>query len=511
MTALPLPQSVLEVPASAKTLDGVEWDPRAGMWVLPSPSGDHWFNMEALAGRLASDLLDTYRLAMIRYLETRSVAHCAGIHANLVALLKAGQGPDPVLAHEITPAMVLAFKLTLSSRKEYRLGAIRRFLREWRAVGLPGIPAATASLLGEMRLRGGPKGEAVLTADPEAGPFSDIEFQGIIGALNDGFAKGAIPMEDYVLVWLYLAFGVRSVQLAALKAMDFRVVEAPSGAKAFLLDVPRAKQRGVSPRGQFKTRKVIPEVGELLEEHVKRLRMMWVDLDVPAADLPMFVNPFNYGATEGLLFHATSRDLKARLDQVFEGLAITSERTGKILKITSRRFRYTRGTRAAAEGANELVIAEILDHSDTQNVGVYVKAVPEIIERIDKAMALHLAPMAQAFVGQLIEGEWQARRAGDPRSKIVSPEAAKPVGNCGGFGFCGALAPIACYTCRHFQPWLNGPHEAVLEVLIRERERILADTGDTIIAAINDRTILACAEVVRLCQVAGSAPDGPVA
>jgi hypothetical protein len=82
----------------------------------------------------------------------------------------------------------------------------------------------------------------------------------------------------------------------------------------------------------------------------------------------------------------------------------------------------------------------------------------------------------------------------------VNPEAmTKPVGNCGSFGFCGAIVPIACYTCRNFQPWKDGPHLEVLEAVVRDCERVIAETGDITIAGINDRTILACAEVVRLC------------
>ena len=75
----------------------------------------------------------------------------------------------------------------------------------------------------------------------------------------------------------------------------------------------------------------------------------------------------------------------------------------------------------------------------------------------------------------------------------------KPMGSCGKHGFCGFLAPIACYTCVNFQPWLDGPHEAVLAFLIRERDR-LAQQTDLRIASINDRTILAVAEVVRQCE-----------
>lgn len=201
------------------------------------------------------------------------------------------------------------------------------------------------------------------------------------------------------------------------------------------------------------------------------------------------------------------------LEETLAKLNVASERSGKPLHITATRFRRTLGTRAATEGHGELIIAELLDHSDTQNVGVYIEATPAIIERIDRAVALQLAPLAQAFAGILIEDESQAIRAGDPASRICDPRfdaSMKPIGNCGKHGFCGSLAPIACYTCSNFQPWLDGPHDAVLSLLISERERLLART-DARIASVNDRTILAVAEVVRRCaeirQEAGEAKN----
>jgi hypothetical protein len=149
-----------------------------------------------------------------------------------------------------------------------------------------------------------------------------------------------------------------------------------------------------------------------------------------------------------------------------------------------------------------LIIAELLDHTDTQNVGVYIEATPGIVERIDRAVALHLAPLAQAFAGVIIENESQATRAGDASSRICDPRfdsTMKPMGNCGKHGFCSSLAPISCYTCSNFQPWLDGPHEAVLSHLISERERLL-ESADLRVASVNDRTILAVAEVVRRCE-----------
>lgn len=179
-------------------------------------------------------------------------------------------------------------------------------------------------------------------------------------------------------------------------------------------------------------------------------------------------------------------------------IAVFSERTGAPLRLNPYRFRYTLGTNLAREGKGEYIIAEALDHTDTQNVGMYVKNIPDIVERLDKAVALQLAPYAQAFRGVLVRSELEARRGDDPNSRVFTGK--NHVGTCGSYGFCGAAAPVACYTCSHFQPWLDGPHEEVLELLTQERDRVYGNTGDLKIASANDRLILAVGDVINRCR-----------
>jgi hypothetical protein len=140
----------------------------------------------------------------------------------------------------------------------------------------------------------------------------------------------------------------------------------------------------------------------------------------------------------------------------------------------------------------------LLDHTDTQNVAVYAENVPENAIAIDEAVARELAPLAQAFSGMLVDSESSAIRGDDLSSRVRNHDAA--LGTCGHYGFCGALAPIACYTCREFQPWLHAPHGSLLNALLGERKRIEDATQDATMAAINDRTILAVTQVVQLCE-----------
>jgi hypothetical protein len=302
---------------------------------------------------------------------------------------------------------------------------------------------------------------------------------------------------------LFMALGFRPVQCAALKVRDVTVERTSDGSVVYGLKVPRAKQHRQRMRHQFKDRLLVSQIGELVAAHAKEVEALFADLLPYPREAPLFpVQKRRGNEPAGFEYHRTAATIGRHLTEILSVLGIVSERTGEALNINAYRFRRTTGTRAAVEGHGELVIAELLDHTDTQNVGVYVQAVPQIVERIDRAMALHLAPLAQAFAGVIITDESKADRGGDPSSRVCDPRfdpSMKPMGNCGKHGFCGFLAPIACYTCRSFQPWLDGPHAVVLDYLLAERERLLVGT-DARIASINDRTILAVAEVVRRCE-----------
>lgn len=190
---------------------------------------------------------------------------------------------------------------------------------------------------------------------------------------------------------------------------------------------------------------------------------------------------------------------------VSKKIKLISERTGRPVHLNPNRFRYTLGTNLAREGKGIYIIAAALDHSDTQNAGVYVRNTPEIVGRIDKAVALQLAPLAQAFRGMLVKSEYDATRGIDPTSRISN--GSDLFGSCGCYGFCNALAPIACYTCKYFQPWVDGHHEALLDQLIIERDDVLERTGDSKIAAVNDRIILAVSDVIVRCDALKREPS----
>jgi len=491
-----------ELPILARTRSGVEFSPRAERWIYRDATAT--VNLDFSMWPATTEFTVSARHVFLWYAENMSPSHLRNMHERLTHFLRTACTWRDGSIEEITSKDLMNYRSALNRATSWYLGNLSGLLQKWGSLGYSGVSVDAILLLKQLRLQGNAKGEAILTHDPIRGPFTDIELESIHSALDVAYENGRVGREDYLLAYLYILLGQRNVQYAALKVRDVGIERSKDGSSIYILRVPRAKQRNQLTRTEFKERVLISRIGELLVQHSNEVRTAFQGILSDPLDAPLFpVRRQIDRAPEGFDYHCTAQALGLRLKLVFQRLSVMSERTGKPLHITAVRFRRTMATRAAMEGHGELIIAELLDHTDTQNVGVYIEARPEIVERIDRAMAMYLAPMAQAFAGVIIDDESQATRSGDPSSRVCDPRFApemQPMGNCGKHGFCGFLAPIACYTCVNFQPWLDGPHERVLEYLIGERDR-LVENADLRIASINDRAILAVAEVVRLCEI----------
>ncbi|MGN5052298.1 site-specific integrase [Aeromonas veronii] len=465
-------------------------------------------NLTDIHHYLSDEKLDGCLRTLAFYASNRSSSHTKNILERVQHMLRETD------AREFTDTVLINYRSMLSPATEWYLATIRGFLRSWHFLGYPGISKDVIRLLDGWTLKGNRKGDAVKRMDPQEGPLTDNELQ----AFNEGavraYERNLISLAELTIALAITHTGRRPIQISLLRVVDVLCGENQKGEPFYVLNVPRAKQRSSFFRESFKPYAMTQELwailsaqarnavtlvenslGFELQEADRQQVPLFPDLDVLAA----VKSPYELHqllATDKL--HIASSEITDALQFIVEASDIRSERTGDLLHINSRRFRYTTGTRAAREGFGELVIAELLDHSDTQSAGVYIKNIPEHVKKLDEAVGLQLAPYAQAFVGVLVDSERDARRGNDPSSRIRT-EIGQSVGTCGEHGFCGANVPIPCYTCMHFQPWLNGPHEDVYQTLLNERERVKEVTGDIEIAAVLDRSIIAVADVIMRC------------
>lgn len=442
-------------------------------------------------------------------------------------IIKVLQVSEDVVAKEANDGVLLRSVFDVASERLQSSGitcfmnhldAYRRWYGWCVDMGFDAFDSDVAFDLEQVRIGGNNTGDAVLSNDPDEGPLRDEEFTALTIRLRDAYERlergdQEAPLDRFTLAvaWLFIALGSNPKALILLDEEDLQKEIGDDGTVMYWLRVPRIKKRDEKERDQYKLRKLTPEVGLLLEELIadnarKRSQS-------PVANNDHFARPILRRDTmrtdllgssfEQDAYRCDSAGLRLTLLRVVVSLGLKSHVTGRDLKLTPRRMRYTFATRLVQEGASPLELAEALDHTTTNYVMVYFDARSDAVRRLDKALALRLGPIAQAFLGVIVRQREEAERGGDPASLIfrVNSErrAREPIGNCGSFGFCGLYAPIACYTCSFFRPWLDGAHEQVLDDLLALRAHRIERNKDLRLIQIHDETILAIGDVIARC------------
>jgi len=486
----------LGLTANARTKSGVIFDATGDRWSYRDGIVKVALNY-LLLKRVSPVLMNSIKRVMLVLAETGAPSSLSAYFSSLKRFLEKAAEQRQSDLTQLTGVDFLNFTAEGNPREA---GHIRTLLQKWHALGAPGLAHDVLPTLRTVRVKAPPKGVAVATMDPKLGPFTEIEFQALQSALSDAYVSGALRPSAYAMTWLFIATGARPMQLAAMKVKD---VHGPSveGATDYSIDVPSVK-KSTTIRGCIKNRPLVKSIGAMLVQYAAAVQKAMEGRLENLSEAPLFPATFSRKPwAPGFEYHRDSQSIGEEVRVALSGLKVISERTGKPMRVNPVRLRRTFGTRAAQEGHGVLVIAELLDHADTQNAGVYVESRPDLGIRIDKATAFDLAPIAQAFSGKLIRSESEATRAGDKASRIRDLRVAiEPLASCGQHSFCGMSAPIACYTCENFEPWLDGPHEEMLNYLLARRARQFSDI-DTRIATVLDRTILAVAYVVQLCSL----------
>lgn len=480
-------------------------DLNKSIWQL---NKDITVNVEQTLTHLYPQIHNSFLKTLSFYAQNLSANHTLNVNLSLLEYLRL-MNTDSINTNDL-----ISYRFKLNRQNEHRLGILKGFLKKWHELGYEGVSDEVIDLLNGWTLKGNIKGDVVKRLDPHKGPLTDIELLSFNEGSVQAFEQGKITVSELAIGLLSSNTGRRQIQISHLKIKDIMTGKNRKGELMYLINVPRAKQRGATFRSEFSQFAVTKELWAILNmqvqfvtEQVKSITEFGIP-DTDILELPLFPNISKLNSVLNLTelrqklvkdeLHIPSSEITRIVQKIARIANIHSERTGEAIEITSNRFRYTMGTRAAREGFGIMVIAELLDHSDTQNANVYIENIPEYAEKINQKVGHLLAPYAQAFAGVLVNSEKDAERGNDLNSRVgINSEG---IGTCGSYGFCGARVPIPCYTCIHFQAWIDGPHQRVLDELISERDRIKEITGDTAVAAINDRTILAVMEVIRLCE-----------
>jgi hypothetical protein len=345
------------------------------------------------------------------------------------------------------------------------------------------------------------------------GALDDLEFIALRTKLRS-IGRDVLTNLEYALCWLAIGLGCNPLAYALLREEDFKPLQEVGTKRVYVrLDVPRIKKGDDHYREQFHEKNLNDEIGAavtrlVLANQASRAQHGWPD----GCEFPLFAR-FSIdevraaGQYREFAMHLRAEEISPILQSAVDKLGVISHRTGQPLQVNARRFRRTYATRAVEEGASPLELAVMLDHSDLETVMVYFETRASQVNRLDAAMAVKLAPLADAFMGRIVRTESEAVNGDDPSKRIPwyrrhrdqLPEKGGNLGTCGS-GPCHLFAPISCYTCHRFQPWRDGPHREVLDWLCAERDRKVEEKLDPQMVKIHDDTILAVAAVINACE-----------
>lgn len=499
---------VPELPVVARSLSGYEFDPSSERWKISKDVVIHLSFLKEVDQLIGLGC----RLTLTRYAQEHSARHAVNMASRFKDFLRDTQ-PSGISSSDL-----INWRGQLSREQEWKLGSLKGFLLSWHDWGFPGVSDEVVALLNGWRLKGNEKGRAVTLGDPDDGPYTDLEMSAILTWANKAFSEDYIDLDAYAYLLTLLMTARRPVQVAALRGADL-IENESGGALSYSIRFPRAKQRGTGFRQTFR---LLPAIEDLylvlVAQHEGSVAKVSKALrrEIPSDlknQIPVFVNEKELASLNNLKelraalmgsapdkLHIRTERLLRLMNSCQKACTAKSERTGKTIRLVSTRFRYTRGTKLRREGFGAAIIAELLDHSDTQQTKVYTENTADEAAIIDRHIGAKLAPFAQACMGTLVKSEREAIRGDDPSSRVPN-QSQEAVGTCGNYGFC-ASGYRACYTCHHFQPWVDGPHEDVLEELYEEKQRA-ADAGCAAeVVSANDQLILAVEHCVALCEAA---------
>lgn len=345
----------------------------------------------------------------------------------------------------------------------------------------------TLRQLKSIRAPGSTKGHHVRFRHPTKGPFSPDELLLLRKAIQA--EKGAD--QERAIMMLHLELGLNPYASSQITNADLKRYETQH-LVTYQIDVPRVKKRTI--HRETKRRPISHELGQLLEG-------------------------LQQGGPEDLLLHwlvssSPERAIRRLMQGFVKTAGLISPHTGTLLQITPRRFRMSLATQMAAQGASKFHIAEILDHTNLQNVSVYTQTVSAIADQVARATDPLLQPLVKRFVGKIVANPPEP---GGPDQQIIpalAPHLPLPMLNTGGIGLCGKdiqkegicrlLPPLSCYLCPCFVAFRNAPHQEML-ISLRTFLKSEEDRGDSRVTKQLDEVCTAIAEVLAQLESPSSA------
>lgn len=303
------------------------------------------------------------------------------------------------------------------------------------------------------------KGLDVRVAMPNRGPLTVSESKAFRNALGSIDIDSLSTMELQGLVALKLGqvLGLRDVQVTKLQFKHFGCSEDGT----YFLDVPRAKQRGARKKKVTKRRPITKSAANLII-HLKARYKVHKNVDEEWPIITTFTSkqiPKKERVTADI-FMVRRRAIALKLGLPF--------------KITNRRLRKSFCTQLIARGAALVTVAELMDHSDLQQLEAYFQQTEHIASKLDEVLIEEASEILDIFNGKKVSNG-NVSQPGQTIFASISRKLHK-IGSCASEKPCMLAPPLSCYGCSSLEAFIEVDHGAVVDELVAETKKAFGES-----------------------------------
>ncbi|MGO0308419.1 tyrosine-type recombinase/integrase [Endozoicomonas acroporae] len=270
-----------------------------------------------------------------------------------------------------------------------------------------------------------------------------------------------LQLQGFIGLRIAQLTGARDVQVMNMRVSDF--VEKEDG--SYWLMIPRAKQRG---RGANKKR--IPRViTKFLAEDITHLieRMKLSEKDAPSLDDYFLLCP-TQNRSGGFRNEYLTDQLYARR------ILLISNFMKLDFRINNRRLRKTFCSNLVAKNTPLKVIAQLMDHTDLQQLQVYYRQTKKVAEKLNQILQSEAQDILDAFQGKVIKQD-EASIPGQQLFGADKNARLHLIGSCGSSHPCGLNPPLSCYSCPSLEAFEDADHEQVVQNLVDDTLKIYGE------------------------------------
>ena len=473
--------------ANGRNSNGDEFNPNDDIWRFPLGGG--LFDFTNIQEAATYEFFINSKKLMKVFLETGNYNTARTIFIRLNNFIESIENKPINLINE---SDVTAYLMRNNNLKY--LAHIKMIVNKSVAIKAPVFSEDACRFISNLKLadNGGSRNEAVISWDPEKGAMRPAEDQLLIEAINNAFEEGTLSLRQYCAIRLIRGTGMRPISLSHMKICDVR--DTPEG---MLIRIPMAKQRGATPRSEFMPWKPITEgLARIVRLYIQSDLVPRYDHLDDMSNAPLFnlerstVRREYDGTIDG---HMKADTLKQVYTHNMNRLKVVSPITGEEMVLNPTRERHTFATQLAMNGATADEIAINMGHSSNLSCEAYIDATIDHFQSLERHVGQHFVPIADRFLGRVVKS------ANDTAEFELYNDEFEGVGSCSSGG-CNAVeagvAPQACYVCRKFNAWSDGPHEELLKRTIQEQQKLL-DEGHAEVAETKTNIIIAITDLIE--------------